>query len=131
MPERIQLKRTRGWRMPEGAVKVDRTTIWGNPFKVREPIARGSALWPYVARIVPGGVGDMASLSLLRAEDAVACYSWWIIEQPSLMLRMADDLGGRDLACWCPAGAACHADDLLELVAELTRTPDPEPYWES
>jgi hypothetical protein len=32
MPERIQLKRAKGWRMPENTVKVDRTTKWGNPF---------------------------------------------------------------------------------------------------
>ena len=32
-PTRIQLRRTKGWRMPENTVKVDRTTRWGNPFK--------------------------------------------------------------------------------------------------
>lgn len=31
-PQRIQLKRTKGWRMPENTVKVDRTTKWGNPW---------------------------------------------------------------------------------------------------
>lgn len=31
-PQRIQLKRTRGWRMPPNTVKVDRSTKWGNPF---------------------------------------------------------------------------------------------------
>lgn len=31
-PKRIQLKRAKGWRMPIGAVKVDRSTRWGNPF---------------------------------------------------------------------------------------------------
>ena len=36
MPERIQRKRTRGWRMPEGAVYVGRPTKWGNLFKVGE-----------------------------------------------------------------------------------------------
>jgi hypothetical protein len=34
MPERIQLKRTKGWRMPPNSVKVDRSTQWGNPFRV-------------------------------------------------------------------------------------------------
>jgi hypothetical protein len=34
MPERIQLQRTKGWRMPPNTVKVDRTTIWGNPFGI-------------------------------------------------------------------------------------------------
>ena len=33
-PARIQLRRTKGWRMPPGTVKVDRTTKWGNPFVV-------------------------------------------------------------------------------------------------
>lgn len=31
MPERIQRRRTRGWRMPEGAVYVGRPSKWGNP----------------------------------------------------------------------------------------------------
>lgn len=33
MLKRIQRKRTKGWRMPEGAVSVCRPGIWGNPFK--------------------------------------------------------------------------------------------------
>jgi hypothetical protein len=31
MPKRIQRKRTKGWKMPDGAVYVGRPTIWGNP----------------------------------------------------------------------------------------------------
>ncbi len=30
-PQRIQRKRTKGWRMPEGAVYVGRPSKWGNP----------------------------------------------------------------------------------------------------
>ncbi len=33
-PERVQPKRTKGWRMPPNTVKVDRTTIFGNLFSV-------------------------------------------------------------------------------------------------
>ena len=29
-PKRIQRKRTKGWRMPKGAVYVGRPTKWGN-----------------------------------------------------------------------------------------------------
>ena len=29
-PVRVQLRRTKGWRMPENTVKVDRTTRYGN-----------------------------------------------------------------------------------------------------
>ena len=31
MPIRVQLKRTKGWKMPENTVKVDRSTDFGNP----------------------------------------------------------------------------------------------------
>ncbi|XWO59890.1 DUF4326 domain-containing protein (plasmid) [Pseudomonas luteola] len=34
MPARIQLRRTKGWRLPEGAVRVARPGKWGNPFRV-------------------------------------------------------------------------------------------------
>ena len=33
-PHRVQLRRAKGWRMPPDTVKVDRSTIWGNPFVV-------------------------------------------------------------------------------------------------
>jgi len=36
MPKRIQRRRTKGWRMPEGAVYVGRPTKWRNPFVVGE-----------------------------------------------------------------------------------------------
>jgi hypothetical protein len=36
MPERIQLRRTKGCRKPEGVVRVDRFTKWGNPFIYRD-----------------------------------------------------------------------------------------------
>lgn len=34
MPARIQLKRSKGWRMPANTVIVARPSKWGNPFKV-------------------------------------------------------------------------------------------------
>ena len=40
-PKRIQRRRTKGWRMPEGAVYVGRPTIFGNPFRViKSPCCR-------------------------------------------------------------------------------------------
>lgn len=32
-PIRIQLSRAKGWRMPSNTMKVDRSTVWGNPFR--------------------------------------------------------------------------------------------------
>lgn len=43
MPERIQRKRSAGWRKPNGAVCVDRTSGYGNPFTAADAIAQGQA----------------------------------------------------------------------------------------
>lgn len=122
-PQRVQRKRTKGSKLPEGATCVDRTTPWGNPFKVGEKICNDSPLWPYIAAGIPGGARGLASLSPMTREQAVDLYSWWVIEQPHLMLRL-DELAGKDLACWCPLPAEgepdhCHAAYLLELVREV------------
>ena len=49
MPKRIQRQRTRGWRMPEGAIYVGRPTRWGNPFQpgVHTHLWHRSAAHPY------------------------------------------------------------------------------------
>ncbi len=84
-PQRIQLRRTRGWRKPPGAVVVARPTRWGNPFPVAE---HGRA-------------------------EAVGLYSEWLATQPGLIAAARAQLGGRDLACWCPLDEECRADVLL------------------
>jgi hypothetical protein len=33
-PRRVQLRRTRGWKKPDGAISAARPHKWGNPFKV-------------------------------------------------------------------------------------------------
>ena len=33
-PKRIQLRRTKGWRLPDNAVIVSRPSKWGNPFRI-------------------------------------------------------------------------------------------------
>jgi hypothetical protein len=124
VPERIRLRRTRGWRLPPGAVSVARPTKWGNPFVVGEAIERDSPLWPYIAQLVPGGTGDMPSVTPLLRETVVTAHGWWFIEQPHLMLTVAEELGGRDLACWCPLPAPgeediCHAAFLLAMANDL------------
>ena len=37
-PRRIQRRRTKGWRMPPGAIYVGRPTKWGNPFKTGDRV---------------------------------------------------------------------------------------------
>ncbi|MFZ1975779.1 MAG: DUF4326 domain-containing protein [Candidatus Acidiferrales bacterium] len=100
MPKRIQRRRTRGWKMPEGAVYVGRPSKWGNPFHVGDGLTRHDAvlLFQYLmsGRIAPTQVPAEEQKRVGRYIDA-----------------HLDELRGKDLACWCPLGVACHADILL------------------
>jgi hypothetical protein len=91
VPKRIQRKREKGWKMPEGAVYVGRPTIWGNNFSVKE-YGRDLALLNFRMRV--------DGLRKIRALDTV------------MNVRF---LRGKDLACWCPLDQPCHADILLEI----------------
>lgn len=89
MPERIQRRRSRGWRMPENTIYVGRPTQWGNPFFV-------------------GKQGT--------AEECVRLYQHWLVTQmPILLSEVHEKLHGKNLACWCEIGAPCHADVLLKI----------------
>lgn len=121
MPERIQRRRTRGWRMPEGAKYVGRPSKWANPFVVGMVIDR-------VAMSGKDGTHTVAIVRVLSRTHAVECYRRWLDGTPLLIapgklappppttadIRAA--LGGRDLACWCAIDDyPCHADVLLEI----------------
>lgn len=115
MPERVQLSRQRGWRMPAGAVKVARPTNWGNPYTVAGAIEIGYAHDEDQGRKVAveffrswllglDGDGNDQYVTGGRAYDRL-----WMREH-------LPDLYGKTLACWCPPGAACHADVLAAVV---------------
>ena len=87
MPQRLQMRRTRGWRKPPEAVYVGRPTKWGNPFRV-DALGRVEAVRRFRA--------------LLEADA-------------SLQAQAAAELRGRDLLCWCPMGEPCHADVLIDV----------------
>lgn len=99
-PKRIQRKRTKGWRMPEGAVYVGRPSKWGNPWAVGDP-----SPWTHQPM-------DRAA--------AVEVYRY-MVDNWTGRVEIRKHLAGRDLACWCPlvdAGGRpvpCNADVLLEL----------------
>lgn len=110
-PRRIQRQRTRGWRMPEGAIYVGRPTKWGNPFIVTRP--PGCELW-YVDEIESGCQVDAFDLREKAMEAAVREFR--SLALPSTLIADAQrELRGCDLACWCPLDQPCHADVLLEI----------------
>lgn len=132
-PERIQRKRTKGFRMPEGAIYVGRPTIWGNPFMAdgnaaeRDLAAKRYRSWlecclhyratgKFLGWVEEARIGQVVSLSGGRTMRMKPCdpTEWQDVKD---MLRVADSLPslkGKTLACWCPPGHHCHADVLLE-----------------
>ena len=92
MPKRIQLRRSKGWRKPEGCIVVARPSKWGNPIRVGKEYR------------------DAAT----RAE-AVERYRRALALSAPYRNQIRRELGGHDLACWCPLDQPCHADVLLEI----------------
>jgi hypothetical protein len=102
-PQRIQRRRTKGWRMPEGAVYVGRPTEWGNPWTVGWLVLTTAQTAPGLERVQE---------FVLTPDLAVALYRAAFTPDLDDIRR---DLAGRDLVCWCPLDQPCHADVLLEL----------------
>ncbi len=101
-PVRIQLSRKKGFRLQEHslalnglpAVKVDRTTIWGNNFAVED--------FDSVEECVDMFEHDLSKFACFHPEDFAAYIK---------------PLIGKNLACWCK-GSPCHADILLAEAAD-------------
>ena len=109
MPKRIQRKRTKGWRMPEGAVNVTRPTIWGNPFLHDDP---AQAVEAY-ERLTQGN-SPMFSMGPGKLQFAKNCHPNTLHHAfPDFVRENIHQLRGKDLACWCPLDKPCHADVLL------------------
>lgn len=102
MPERIRLRRAKGFRKPEGAITVARPSAWGNPFKLGGTV-----------RVDDDGDVEVT----LDRDTMIALYRRWLAEHPEAIERARKELAGHDLACWCPLEEPCHADLLLRVAA--------------
>lgn len=94
---RIQRRRTKGWRMPEGAIYVGRPTVWQNPF---------------------GLPGTAAMLKCDTIAEAVRLHRNMVAEECAALGRLPayiQQLRGKSLACWCRLDQPCHADLLIRL----------------
>lgn len=104
-PIRVQLRRTKCWRMPENTVSVAGPTKWGNPFRVGQRVQSDPAQPIAVCFSVEQAVGAFRDFCEhpvgQRFRDAIRT-----------------ELRGKNLACWCPLDQPCHADVLLELANE-------------
>ena len=131
MPDRIQLRRTAGWRLPPGARSVARPHPWSNPFRIG-----------YVAIEIAVGCYSPTNTrwedrTTLRAPFPLAQHPYRLIDSRDLAVNMFTGWGerrhaltpdgtsvpypdaarawlhGLDLACYCPLDEPCHVDVLL------------------
>ncbi len=106
--QRIQRKRTKGWKMPKNTVYVGRPSKWGNPYRVGD-LAYGTEL----------GSGLTSPRSIY---DALRMHAEMLANlrhnDPDYFEHWIAPLRGKNLACWCKKGEPCHADILLKLANE-------------
>lgn len=108
MPQRIQRKRTKGWRMPPNTMSVTRPGRWGNPFFPGSGLSMG---------------GFDAEMFMVNPPPTPAnCVKWFGIRlramekhEPKAFEALIAPLRGKDLACWCKLGEPCHADVLIAM----------------
>ena len=105
-PRGVQMTRKRRWRHQHpDAVIVDRSTPWGNPFKVGKPIPA-----PFT--------GYKGHSVVVDAALAVELFELYVRMSPGYIERVRAELAGRDLADWCPLDQPCHRDVLLAIANE-------------
>ena len=92
--QRIQRKRTRGWRQPAGALYVGRPSKWANPWRVSAVMTREEAVDAFRRAFTAGELE-------VTPDDARAVLS-----------------GYDYLSCWCRLDQQCHADVLISAIQE-------------
>lgn len=105
--ERIQRKRTVGWRMPDGTKYIGRPSIWANPFKVGEPPPKRFIQFEFHFEDT---IKYKNNAVVKDAAEAVRLYEMY--SPPSLPeLEM---LKGKNIACWCKVNDHCHGDVIIK-----------------
>lgn len=135
-PERIQLRRTKGWRKPDNTVVVARPSRWGNWCVVTTPFEqyqgystdkttpvivatdkRGHRTGPHWAGFTDKREAVAFAVELYRR----ALEATYVMPDGPLNREFyLGELRGKNLACWCPLDQPCHADVLLDLANRPT-----------
>lgn len=116
----VQLRRTKGWRMPPNTIRCVRPGPLGNPLTIANAIESGFANAETAQKFVTECFGEW-----LR-EDKSGGRDWWdgpesdaarkAILDSLPKLRSVDFLG-----CWCKPGDPCHVQDVLIPVCESVK----------
>lgn len=91
-------------QVPPGAVYIGR----GAPGLKASPYANPHTAARSGCRLCGGQVHTR--------EEAVRLYRAHLAAHPELVEQARRELAGKDVACWCAPGDACHGDVLVEAV---------------
>jgi Domain of unknown function (DUF4326) len=138
-PVRLQLSRAAGFRLQDHslavngrrAVKVDRTTAFGNPYLIGQPVSRAQVRrwgWDFS----PEGLTVICK----DAAEATRCFAHCLLRDEAIHDHVRNELGGCNVACWCdlpvpptsepviglgPLDDLCCHGDILLWLANSTR----------
>ena len=113
-PQRVQLSRRKGWRLPANTVNVARPSRWGNPYKV----ATGCQSTDLGSRAIV----TLMFHALAATDEPQTRECVHTLPYPTLA-EIRAELAGKNLACWCPLPEPgqpdwCHAAVLLRVANE-------------
>lgn len=128
-PHRVQLQRTKDWRMPPNTISVARPGRYGNPIKVGAQCSVSVMGLDGLGYDVAAVICAHLAVSIFKSEWE-AIWSALVEGHPEpadkhwaegkwAMLR---HLRGSNLACWCAPSEPCHADVWLD----IANRPSPE-----
>jgi hypothetical protein len=113
-PARVQLRRTKVWRMPENTVKVCRPGPFGNPWPVREFMAQQDVSQAEAQRLAVTWFREWITSPAsddVTHEGGLGSYA----AEHARIHAGLPSLRSKNLACWCSLDAPCDVDVLLEL----------------
>lgn len=126
-PQRIQRKRTRGWKIPPNTISVTRPGKYGNIFEIGKQVPREFERM-YCYPTFASCPDYLDNLDYLRygirgheIEDAEAAtrlfrqyMEWGRRHAPDVQKEFLAPLRGKNLACWCAIDKPCHGHVLIE-----------------
>lgn len=112
-PIRVQRRRTKGYKLPENTVCVNRGTKWGNPYKVIY-WDKSWTVFKVALRKPDEEINSYRSkeLAISASIKLYTSYIHGLIKSKKLDIT---ELKGKNLACFCSLKSKCHSDVLLKL----------------
>lgn len=118
---RIQRKRIKGWKKPEGCISVSRPSKYGNPYKIVGDMIYGDAShrrgkilsqWIFIECCDPENVNKR--LAELFEQWILGLSDHDIKPCPFTIDDIKRDLKDHKIMCFCSLEKDCHGDVLLK-----------------